>query len=282
MSKLYRCTIGYFSIKDAFEITDIFYDADYTTVSAIEKDRLWLIEILSETPITENLVRGFLKGEYKFEYFETERLEDIDWLKRCFDNFKPISIGNCYIFGPHLRGKVQIPKNKIPIEIAAATAFGTGEHPTTNKTLIACQTFFDNKIHKKVLDIGCGSGIVSILLAKLGAGCVTACDIDLEAVRVARENFIINHEDHKISAFKNVNTEFDKETYDFVVANILTETLVSLSDAIYKSMNKNAILIISGFVSNDKKAIEEFQKLGLTLRYVYEFNNWSTAVMQKI
>lgn len=280
--KIYKCTIGSFQIKDAFEIVDIFYDAEYTTVSTIEKDKKWIVEILSETPITESSVRSFLKGIYKYDTYEIEVLENIDWLKHCFDTFKPITIGNTFIYGPHLRGKIKIPKNKIAIEIAAATAFGTGEHPTTNKCMIACQSFFDNKVHKKVLDIGCGSGIISIMLAKLGAKNIISCDIDMEAVRVSKENTVINLVDQRVKVFKNNNTEFNREKYDFIIANILTETLISLSKSIVYSMNDNAICIISGFTSNDHKAIEKFQQLGLSLRHIYENDNWSTAVFQKI
>ena len=278
--KIFKCTIGDFSISDSFTIVDLLSEKDYLSVSCVEKgDDKWFVEILSMLPINKSDITKIL-ADYEYSILETDTLENIDWLAKCFENFKPITVGNFYMFGPHLRMKKR-PANKIGIEIAAATAFGTGEHPTTSRCLLACQAFFNHEIHKKVLDIGCGSGILSIALAKLGARFVTACDIDSEAVRITNENIVINHVPHRVSVFQNIGHEFDINKYDFIVANILATPLISLAEPIEKSLNRDGILVLSGFNAGDYSVLEKYASLGLELKYKYIHEDWLTLVLHK-
>ncbi len=280
MQKIFKCTIGDFSISDGFAIVDLLFEGDYLSVSCVEKgDDKWFVEILSMLPINKSDITKIL-ADYEYSILETDTLENIDWLAKCFENFKPITVGNFYMFGPHLRMKKR-PANKIGIEIAAATAFGTGEHPTTSRCLLACQAFFNHEIHKKVLDIGCGSGILSIALAKLGARFVTACDIDSEAVRITNENIVINHVPHRVSVFQNIGHEFDINKYDFIVANILATPLISLAEPIEKSLNRDGILVLSGFNAGDYSVLEKYASLGLELKYKYIHEDWLTLVLHK-
>lgn len=278
--KIFKCTIGDFSISDGFAIVDLLSEKDYLSVSCVEKgDDKWFVEILSMLPINKSDITKIL-ADYEYSILETDALENIDWLAKCFENFKPITVGNFYMFGPHLRMKKR-PANKVGIEIAAATAFGTGEHPTTSRCLLACQVFFNHEIHKKVLDIGCGSGILSIALAKLGARFITACDIDSEAVRITNENIVINHVAHRVSVFQNIGHEFDINKYDFIVANILVTPLISLADPIEKSLNRDGILVLSGFNAGDYSVLEKYASLGLELKYKYIHEDWLTLVLHK-
>lgn len=277
--KIYICTIGPFSISEGFGIVDLLYSEEYISVSCVEsKDDKWFVEILSIRPINENQLRRQL-SDYKYS-IKFGELKDIDWLEKCFENFKPIVIGSFYMFGPHLRAK-QRPANKIGIEVAAATAFGTGEHPTTNRCLLACETFFDYKIHKRVLDLGCGSGILSIALAKLGCRNVLACDNDPEAVRITTENIEINHVAHDVSVYQNTAHEFDHDKYDFITANILSRPLVELSGVLYNCLAKNGFLVLSGFNSGDDIVPSKYLDLGLEQRARYDYNDWATIVLQK-
>ncbi len=276
---IYQCIIGDFGIKDAFDAIDALFGNGYMSVSCAEKNKRWFVEILNDSPINEAEVKLALR-DFKYSFLEEKTLENVDWLKKCFENFKPITVGNFYIYGPHLRKK-PIPFNKMPIEIAAATAFGTGEHPTTRNCLIACQTFFDYKKHKTVLDIGCGSCILSIALAELGARNITACDNDAEAVRVSKENVVINKVAHRVSIFQNEACEFANKTYDFIVANILAEPLISISECVVKSLAENGILVLSGFTYDDCSVLNKYLSLGLNLKYRYDLKDWTTLVFEK-
>lgn len=278
-TKIYRFVIGTFTIVEGFEVVDILFEQNYLSASCFEKNGAWCVEILSDKKILDSDISVILEN-YKYTVLKSEELIEVNWLKRCFENFKPIIIGNFYLFGPHLRSK-PIPKNKIALEIAAATAFGTGEHPTTNRCLAACQAFFDHKLHKTVLDIGCGSGILSIALAKLGSRDVVACDNDPEAVRVTIENIAINQVHHRVHVFQNINLEFSTRNYDFIVANIFSAPLASMSDAIFNSLNDKGILILSGFNSDDNTVAEKYEAVGMTIIYRYNLDGWSTIVLQK-
>jgi ribosomal protein L11 methyltransferase len=277
--EIFKCLIGDFNIRDAFEVVDLLFDENYASVSCYEKSQYWTVEILSNRLIQEFEIYSILK-DYEFSKIEIEKLPPTDWLEKCFTNFKSITVGDFYVYGPHLRHEL-MPTDKMTIEIAAATAFGSGEHPTTNRCLLACQTFFDEKKHRTVLDLGCGSCILSIALAKLGARHVDAYDNDSEAVRISTENITINKVSHQISVFLNKEDEFSKKKYDFIVANILADPLMSMGEAIVSAISKKGILVLSGFTSEDNRVLQKYLSLGLDLKFKYNHRGWMTLVFTK-
>ncbi|MDR2158317.1 MAG: 50S ribosomal protein L11 methyltransferase [Holosporaceae bacterium] len=277
--KIFKYTVGDFSIKDAFDAMDLLFEKGYMSVACAEKNHSWIIEILNEKLIPESEIYSILY-QYNLSKVDATELEEVDWLQKCFENFKPIVVGDFYIYGPHLRGE-PMPTDKISIEIAAATAFGTGEHPTTNRCLIACQTFFDEKKHKSVLDIGCGSCILSIALAKLGAKNIDACDISEEAVRISIENIAINKVAHRINVFQNQDCEFSANQYDFIVSNILTDQLIHMGQPITSSLSPDGILVLSGFTSDDDGVLKKYLSLGMNLKFRYDHKGWTTLALEK-
>ena len=278
MSQIFKCVIGNFNIHDAFSAVGLLDDDAILSVSCFQRYKSWVVEILSTRQFDTQETHRML-SDYEFSVIENEPLDEENWLEKCFENFKPINVGGFYIYGPHLR-RANHPSDKMMIEIAAATAFGTGEHPTTNRCLIACETFFDPGKHKKVLDIGCGSCILSIALARLGARDIVACDNDAEAVRVSRENVVINKVASRVKIFQNQACEFSEGKYDFVVANILAEPLISMSDYIVESLANNGILVLSGFTSDDDSVEKRFTSLGLKIKHKYDYNGWTTLVLE--
>lgn len=279
MSRIFKCTIGNFSVNDAFSVTDLLSSDQVLSVACVQRNESWVVEILSNIKFDPDELHSIL-SEYEFSVIENELLEDMNWLEKCFENFEPIDVGGFHIYGPHLRG-AHHPSNKMLIEIAAATAFGTGEHPTTNRCLIACETFFDVDKHKRLLDVGCGSCILSIALARLGARSIVACDNDPEAVRVSVENISINKVASRVKVFQNKSCEFSENKYDFIVANILAEPLISMSDYIVKALEHNGILILSGFTSDDDSVEKKFLSLGLKIKHKYDYKDWTTLVLNK-
>jgi ribosomal protein L11 methyltransferase len=276
--KVIRYAVGDFSIKEAFEIIDLLFERGYAS-SCLEKNGRWIVEIFSGEEVAEAEISAILQN-YRFFKIESIELTGINWLKKCFENFRPITVGDFYIRGSHLRSEAT-PVDKIMMEIAAATAFGTGEHPTTSSCLIACQTFFDEKQHKIALDVGCGSGILSIALAKLGARRVYAYDNDEEAVRVSRENIEINKVASRVEVAKNKSCEFDCRSYDFIVANILADPLIAISNAIVSSLKGKGVLVLSGFMADENDVLQKYLSLGLKLKFRYDHSGWIALVLEK-
>ena len=278
MSQIFKCIIGNFKINDAFAAVDLLDDESILSVSCVQKYKSWVVEILSSKKFETREIHKML-SQFEFSVMKNEPLAEENWLEKCFANFKPINVGGFHIYGPHLRDTSH-PSDKMPIEIAAATAFGTGEHATTNRCLIACETYFDPEQHRKVLDIGCGSCILSIALARLGARNIVACDNDPEAVRVSKENVVINKVASRVKVFQNKACEFSENKYDFVVANILAEPLISMSEHIAKSLAAGGILVLSGFTSDDDSVEKNFTSLGLKIKYKYDYDGWTTLVLE--
>jgi ribosomal protein L11 methyltransferase len=276
---IYRGTIGNFYINDAFDAMDILFDDGYMSVSCLDiSGNSWQLEVLSDKPIVWDKIAPLLK-KYNCFLINSGKIEKVNWLRRNLKNFKAIEVGNFHIFGRHLRGK-PTPLDKIRLEISAATAFGTGEHPTTKCCLRACQTFFDPREHRYALDLGSGSSILGIALAKLGCRHVTACDIDPEAVRISLENVGINRVAHRVHVFQNKNYEFNYGRYNFIIANILTEPLVSMSESIVGCLAENGIFVASGFITEDKSVSRQYTSLGLVVKYIYQCDGWTTVVFK--
>lgn len=276
-SELYHCLIKDFSISEAFSMLDILFDYGYNSVSCSEEGRdNWFIEIIHQAPISIPEVRDLLNIGYS-HVIVSEKMPAIDWLKKSFSNFRPITVGSFYIYGPHLKNK-SIPMDKVGIEIAAATAFGTGAHATTSRCLQAIETYLDPCCHSSFLDIGCGSCILPIAAAKIGMRNIFAFDNDPEAVKIANENIVINNVAHCITVQQNKGCEFANKKYDFVVSNILASPLVEMCDAIVGSLNPNATLVLSGFTEEDDSVEKAYSDSGLSLIHKYSYQGWNTLV----
>jgi ribosomal protein L11 methyltransferase len=153
-----------------------------------------------------------------------------------------------------------MPIDKITIQIAAVTAFGTGEYPTTNRCLIACQTFVDEKQHQYVSDVGCGSGILSIALAKLGARDICAYDCDQEAVRISCQNIQISRVEHQTKVLRNLGCEFSWHKHNFVTSNVLADPLISMRKSILSSLAEGETFVFSGFTTDHDSVLQKYVK----------------------
>ena len=200
-----------------------------------------------------------------------EEKENRDWIKEYQNSIKPIEIGSFYI-RPQWEDKIE---NKIDIQINPALAFGSGHHETTSSCIEVLEKYIDK--NASLLDVGCGSGILSIASAKLGA-VVDICDTDELAIKSAKENFELNGVSYNKAWVGSVDKR-DKE-YDIVVANIIADVLIMLSRNLKETTKSGGILILSGILDKYIDKVEEkFQDMKILEKK--QKNEWYTLVLKR-
>jgi len=200
-----------------------------------------------------------------------ETKENIDWISEYQNSVQPIEIGKFYIH-PSWIGKKE---NKLNILIDPALAFGSGHHETTYGCLLMLQKYLQK--NDKVLDVGCGSGILSIASAKLGAD-VDLCDTDELAAGSAIDNFKLNKEEYQNSWVGSVQKR-DKQ-YDVVIANIIADVLVMLASDLMNATKDDGILILSGILDKYVDRVEKrFNSMAILEKY--KKDEWYTLVLKR-
>jgi len=199
--------------------------------------------------IDEALIQAgkYLKiGEYSIE---TKYVNDEDWQNEWKKYYKPIRIGKSIIIKPSWED-IEINDREIVVELDPGMAFGTGTHESTRMCMELLEKYIENG--NNLLDIGCGSGILSILGAKLGCSKISSIDIDSVAVKTALENMKINKVGNIASVKKATIDELMAEEYDMVVANIVADVIIDITPKVTKFLKENGLFIISGII-NDRK-----------------------------
>ena len=242
------------------------YVSFYTEEDSQDADNEKLLDTLREK-LKE--AKSFLDvGEGTIEKTMTE---DVDWVNNWKKYFKSFTVDNFFI-KPTWEELDESHKNMEMIEIDPGTAFGTGKHDTTQ--LCIKQLIKYVKPGDKVLDLGCGSGILSIVAKKLGAAEVTMTDIDPAAIEAVGENFAVNTKMQK---------KFETEKYDIVVANILADVIIPIAGIVDRFLKPNGIFISSGIIymkeDDVKEAVKKNENLQLT--DVVKQGDWR-AVMAKL
>lgn len=198
------------------------------------------------------------------------KLKSSDWVKVYQDSVQPLSIDKFYIHPTWDEPN----KDLINIAIDPALAFGTGHHPTTASALRAIAKYV--KIGDKVLDVGCGSGILGVAAIKLGA-VVDACDTDIACI----ENSTLNAELNSVK-FNNLwegSCSMTKESYDIVVANIVADVLIFIANDLKGVLKKNGILVLSGILDKyESKVLKFYQDFEILEKIAQE--EWVTLILK--
>lgn len=215
--------------------------------------------------------------------YTINKAEDKDWNEQWEqEGFEPIIVGNNRLAihdGRHLPSQ---PAD-ISVEIDARLAFGTGTHETTQ---MICEWMLDMPMKGlRVMDAGCGTGILGIVALKLKASHVTAYDIDEWSSDNTRHNAVINRVDSQLSVYCGDASLLDTKTadYDLVLANINRNILLNDMPRFCQIMKQDAKLILSGFYTEDIPLLEARGKeLGLTLTGAKNRDKWASVIMQRV
>jgi ribosomal protein L11 methyltransferase len=198
---------------------------------------------------------------------KTATLPEQDWGENWKRFFKPVHVTSKFVVKPPW-SRIRLKRGQIPIDIAPGMAFGTGTHATT----ILCIRTLEEELHHgglSVLDVGTGSGILSIVAAKSGAKEVWGIDIDGVAVENARENVEKNHVSDIVKIRKGSIGDLHKK-FNVIVANIDLKSLRRMRKPLTSHLNDRGLLILSGILEEEKERIRKhYLETGL-LRWIKE------------
>ena len=188
--------------------------------------------------------------------------QDTDWMNNWKQYFKSFEVDNIIIKPTWEEMKPEY-NGKTVIQIDPGIAFGTGLHETTQLCIRQLQKHI--KPHAKILDVGCGSGILSVIALKLGAGQAIGLDVDENAITAAYENLKVNHipqEKFRVLTGNilediSISEEIGYECYDIIVANILADVLKPLTSIIPDHLKKGGIYITSGIIDSKEQEMVE-------------------------
>jgi ribosomal protein L11 methyltransferase len=213
------------------------------------------IETLIHRYLNELEALGFKTGKKKIEI---RKIRQKDWFKDWKKSFEPIFIDNDIVIIPDWN-QTSYP-NKIVIRIKPGMAFGTGAHPTTQLCLRALKKHL--KSGERIIDVGCGSGILSILCAKLGASYVLGLDIDQDAIENAEENLAHNQVGNLIEIKQGtVTVSPPLQPFDIAVANLTKKEIFESFTNIRTQIKPTGTLIFSGIIKEEENEMRDFLEM---------------------
>ena len=225
----------------------------------------------------EQLGQNINIGE--FFKIETTTIKDSDWENSWKDYFDILNIGEKFVIVPTWR-EYENEENKYVINIDPGMAFGTGGHETTSLCIKNLEKYV--KPHDNIIDVGCGSGILSIAASYLTDGEIKAVDLDKLAVDVSHENFALNNLENRIAVEEASLLTKETKKYNVIVANILAHIIELMLDDAYKLLEDGGYYITSGIIKDKKdELLEKMLKRGFKLVEETSDNEWYSFVVTK-
>lgn len=260
--------------KEAWEIAHI----DLIDEELLEKDRTKAIVHVYISP-EENPQEAvaFLRERYSAEGIENEIILNLckneDWENNWKQYFHPIPVGEKLLIRPTWEDEFE-PGDRKVLNIEPGLAFGTGTHETTR----LCLETLEKHIHEgtTVLDIGCGSGILSIASLLLGAKKAVGVDIDALAVKTAIENGEVNNfKEPEYTIFQGNLTDKVTGKFDVVVANIVADVIIMFCKDVASFMKEDALFITSGIIdTREQDVVDAFKKYGFEIKARHTKGGW--------
>ncbi len=275
--------------EQAYALVDAVMERDDLALTASaheDENEEWVFEATcTDEPDIEAfnaLAKTVLGGKVSFA---VEKIDpDFDWVSKSLEGLKPVAAGGFYVFGSH--DKDTVPPGVTPLHIDAAQAFGTGHHETTTGCLIAIDRILKRKKPRYLIDVGTGTGVLAIALAKRLRRPVIASDIDPVSVHITKENAQLNGVANDIIAVEATGLEnrliSDNSPYDLIVANILAGPLAQLAPAIGRAAMPGATIILSGILTHQAaRVIAAYGQQGMILKERITRKEWATLILEK-
>ena len=251
----------------------------------------WRVEGFTFTPPDRQAYQFKIShalGDCESDVISTLRFELLpqrDWLSSNIESFPPFKIRRYFVAGSHAVDRT--PAGAILLNIESGTAFGSGEHPTTMGCLMQLDQLAKSMKFQRLLDMGCGSGILAIAMAKTWRRTVTACDIDPEAVRVTHKNARKNNVQNLVRVINGPGFRSQyfnsARPFDLIVANILARPLIGVAADIEKHLRGSHVggarVILSGVLKKDARwVMGAYRARGFQLLIL---ENWATMTFSR-
>jgi ribosomal protein L11 methyltransferase len=256
--------------------------ATYSILEEDEDKGIWRIDAFPNDADDARGIEARLKAHDGLTVV-VEKLADADWLAMSLSGLPPVRAGRFFVYGAHDEGVV--PGNTVNLKIDAGAAFGTGHHGTTVGCLIAFDELLKRERFERVLDVGCGTGVLAIAAAKTGSKIAVGTDIDQPSVRIANENAKLNMADARFVHAFGLNDRKVRQhgPYDLVFANILAPPLVSLSQDIKNALALGGVAILSGLLRTQERRVSAaYLSRGFILERRIHRDAWSALVLRRV
>ena len=205
-------------------------------------------------------------------------VKEDDWRNNWRKFFQPMPVGERLLINPSWYTDTD-PKGRLMMNIDPGLAFGTGKHETTQLCMETLERYV--KGGERVLDVGCGSGILGIAAVMLGADSAFGVDIDEVAVRTANENAAVNHVQDKFTAIAGDLVDKVDGKYDIVVANIVADAIIALSASVREFMTDDAVYITSGIIDTRADDVKNAIRDSFDIVEENTMRGWYCFVLKK-
>lgn len=255
------------------------YPTDGVIVKAYLPESSFLIETVEEIKLAITNLAEFDINVGKNDVTISEVNEE-DWATAWKQYYHPVKISERFTIVPTWEEYKPVSTDELIIELDPGMAFGTGTHPTTVMCLQALEKVI--KTGDTVIDVGTGSGVLSIGSAMLGAKSVHALDLDEVAVRSAKENVELNKMQHIVEVFHGNLLDTVKEPANVVVANILAEIILSFTDDAYSIVKPGGLFVTSGIIATKRDDVKAgLEASGFVIEEVIMMEDWVAIIARK-